>query len=114
MITYNWKITTCEHDTATGGIITAHWRADASQTVDGRLYTSSAYATLPMTPDPDDVNFIPYENVTEQQVLNWVWAQVDKTAIEQKLAVDLDKKINPPVAKGLPWEVPQPIVRGAR
>lgn len=99
MTTYNWTIATCEHEIATGGITVAHWRVTAE---DGE-YTASAYGTAGFTPDATDPAFKPYEQVTEAEVLAWVWEQVDKDATEAALAAKIEADKNPTSATGLPW-----------
>ena len=99
MIDYTWSISTCEHEVATGGITVAHWRVAA---VDGD-YSASAYGTCGFTPDATDPNFKPYEEVTEDEVLSWVWASVDKDAAEASLAQQIEAQKNPVTATGTPW-----------
>lgn len=97
MITYNWAISQCEHIAATGFISVAHWRCDA---VDGE-YAASVYSTASF---PEGEPSIPYAEVTEQEVLDWVWANgVDKAAAEASLAAQIETQKNPPVVSGLPW-----------
>lgn len=99
-IAYNWTITTCEHEVATGGITVAHWRCDA---VDGD-YTASAYGTCGFSPDASAPDFTPYDQVAEAQVLAWCWAgEVDQTQIETVLANKIDAQKNPVSASGTPW-----------
>ena len=67
-----------------------------------------------------DSTFIPYENLTENKVLNWVWKKIanvikggggnpdvavlGKEAIEKKVQADIDILLNPPVIyPPLPW-----------
>lgn len=95
----NWTIALCEHDVATGGITVAHWRVTAE---DGE-YTASAYGTAGFTPDATDPAFKPYDQVTEAEVLAWVWEQVDKDATEAALAAKIEADKNPTSATGLPW-----------
>lgn len=95
----NWTIALCEHDVATGGITTAHWRVSAE---DGE-YTASAYGTAGFIPDATDPAFKPYDQVTEAEVLAWVWEQVDKDATEAALAAQIEADKNPTSATGLPW-----------
>ena len=100
MTTYDWTISQCEHDVATGGITVAHWRVTAT---DGD-YSASAYGTAGFTPDPDAPGFVPYANVTEAEVLNWVWANgIDKDAAEASLASQIEALKHPKTASGLPW-----------
>lgn len=99
MTNYTWTIATCEHDIATGGITVAHWRCSAS---DGD-YTQSAYGTVGFTPDASAEGFKPYAGVTEADVLGWVWAEIDKDAMEAKLAAKIEAAKNPVSASGTPW-----------
>jgi hypothetical protein len=84
---------------ATGGITVAHWRCSA---VDGD-YTQSAYGTCGFTPDASAPGFKPYTDVTEADVLGWVWAEIDKGAMEAKLAAKIAAAKNPVSATGTPW-----------
>jgi hypothetical protein len=99
MTEYTWTIATCEHDIATGGITVAHWRCSA---VDGD-YTQSAYGTCGFTPDASAPGFKPYAGVTEADVLGWVWAEIDKDAMQAKLAAKIEAAKNPVSATGTPW-----------
>jgi len=98
-IEYTWTIPTCEHDIATGGITVAHWRASA---VDGD-YTASSYGTCGFTPDATDPDFKPYADVTEAEVLAWVWESVSQDDTEAALAANIDAQKNPTEASGTPW-----------
>ena len=99
MTDYTWTIATCEHDIATGGITVAHWRCSA---VDGD-FTASAYSTAGFTPDATSPDFKPYDEVTEAEVLGWVWASVDKDETEASLASQIEAQKNPVSASGTPW-----------
>jgi hypothetical protein len=46
---------------------------------------------------------VPYANLTEQQVLAWVWEGVDKAATEAALAAQIEAQKNPVSASGTPW-----------
>lgn len=92
-----WKITQCDSLTADGYITTAHWTATA---VDGD-YTASIYSTCSFG---EGTPSIPYASVTEQEVLNWCWANgVDKDATEAALAAQIELQKNPVEQTGLPW-----------
>ena len=61
-------------------------------------------ALLAFSPDPSSPDYTPYADVTESQVLDWVWADgVDKDAIEASLQANIDAQINPVTASGVPW-----------
>jgi hypothetical protein len=51
-------------------------------------------------------DIIPYEELTEEIVLNWVWVDggVDKTLVEESVNNELNNLLNPIVVKNpLPW-----------
>jgi len=91
-----WSITTLDREVSNGFVTTAHWRAEA---VDGE-HTASAYATVSWS---EGTPTIPYANLTEATVLNWVWESVDKTATESSLAAQIALLKNPIKASGTPW-----------
>jgi hypothetical protein len=89
-----------DRNAANGGVTTAHWNVSA---VDGD-YSASAYGTAGFTPDASAPDFVPYANLTEAEVLAWVWASgVDKDAAEASLAQQIEAQKNPVTLNGLPW-----------
>ena len=96
-MTTTWKITQTDYLTADGFITTAHWTATA---VDG-AYTASIYSTCSFAAATPS---IPYNSVTEQEVLDWCWSNgVDKAATESALAANIALQKNPVTATGTPW-----------
>lgn len=94
-----WTISQLDRTLPEGGVVTAHWRVTS---VDGE-YSASAYGTAGFTPNPDAPNFVPYDELTEDDVLAWVWGSIDKDAAETSLASQIDAQKNPVTATGLPW-----------
>jgi len=94
-----WTIAQLERNTADGGVTVAHWRCTA---VDGD-HSASAYGTCGFTPDASAAGFVPYENLTEADVLAWVHGSVDKDATEAALTAKIDAEKNPTTEAGLPW-----------
>jgi hypothetical protein len=91
-----WKIVQLDRKTADGFVTTAHW--DVTLT-DGE-YSARAYGACGF----DGELTTPYENLTEAQVLEWVWANgVDKAATEASLAAQIEAQKNPVSATGVPW-----------
>ena len=83
-------------------VITADWRCNGSQdNYSGTCYGSCSFA-------PPSGSFTPYEDLTQEQVLDWCFANgVDKTAIEANVTAQIENQINPPVvALPLPWVPP--------
>ena len=92
----NWTISTMEREVSNGFVITAHWQATA---IDGD-YTASIYSTASWA---DGTPVIPYENLTPETVLGWVWETVSKQATEDALAANIALQKNPTQASGTPW-----------
>jgi hypothetical protein len=96
-MTTTWTITTLDRNTADGFVKTAHWNCTA---VDGE-YSASIYSTCSWA---DGTVNIPYADLTQETVLNWVWANgVDKTATETALAANIALQKAPVTASGTPW-----------
>ena len=85
-------------------VVTAHWSCFGEESG----YTTSVYSTCSFP--PPEGTFIPYADLTQDQVLNWCWTNgVDKDATEQAVQTNLDNLINPPIiTPPLPWA--QPVV----
>jgi hypothetical protein len=96
MTTITWGITTLDRKTADGFVTTAHWQATA---VDGE-HTASIYSTCSW--EDGTVN-TPYDQLTQETVLGWVWESVDKTATEAALAAQIEAQKNPVTSTGVPW-----------
>jgi hypothetical protein len=88
--------------TLTDVVITADWRCNGSQdNYSGTCYGSTSFA-------PPSGEFTPYDQLTEQQVLDWCFSNgVNKTAIEANVTQQINDQINPPIiAPPLPWLPP--------
>jgi hypothetical protein len=94
-----WRVENTEYDPATHAITTVHWRCIAS---DGDT-SDSVYGSVGLTPDPDSDDFIPFEDLTPDDVLGWVWGSVDKDEQEAVATASLNARLNPSVLSGLPW-----------
>ena len=94
-----WTIANLERNLADGGVTVAHWRVEE---VDGD-YSAASYGTCSFTPDATDPSFVAYDNLTESDVLAWVWAEVDQAATEAALTADIESQKNPTSADGMPW-----------
>ena len=104
--TITWKIEQLERNVSDGGIFTAHWRVNASETVDETTYSSTVYGTIGFTPDASSESFISYDNLTEEIVIGWVKEHMGEeqvSAHETSLQNQIDTQKNPPTASGMPW-----------
>jgi len=107
-MTTTWTIAQLERTLDDGGVVVAHWRANASETVgegdDAVTYSATNYGTAGFTPDPSSSDWVAYDSITEEVALGWCFANgVDKDAIEASLAANIDGQINPTQAAGVPW-----------
>lgn len=91
-----WTISNLDRQVSDGLVTAGHWRVDA---VDGE-HTAGAYGSVGFTRGD---SFIPFDELTEAQVVEWVKAQLDVAEIEASLAGQIDKQKNPVTAHGLPW-----------
>ena len=92
-----WTISTCDRLTSDNFITTAHWTCTGT---DG-AFTGSVYSTCSWQAGTPT---IPYDQVTEAEVLNWIWTSgVDKDATEAAVAAQIEAQKNPVTATGTPW-----------
>jgi hypothetical protein len=111
MITLSWIIERLlvkpTEGSLTDVVITADWRCNGTQD----QYSGTCYGSTSFAP-PSGSGFTPYEDLTEQQVLNWCFANgVDQTSIEANVTAQINDQINPPIiAPPLPWLPPVEIV----
>ena len=130
---YEWKVLDTQRVIPTGGLFRADWKCTAIEEQGGYsnpkieirygTYThkdSEGNETYPSPNDsrydsssPDYVaDWIPFEDLTEEIVLTWIYNDCGKSEIETILyfklqgihAAVLDDNI--PMAAGLPWEQP--------
>ena len=99
----NWTIAQLERNTADGGVTVAHWKVSAEETVGDVTYSASAYGTCGFTPDSTADGFVAYADLTEADVLAWVWDSVDKDATEAALSAKIEADKNPVSTTGVPW-----------
>ena len=88
-----------ERETETGGVVTAHWRATLTE----GDYSASSYGTVGFTPDATDPSFVPFESLTEADVIAWVEAELDMEAMTASLQANIDEQKAPKSVAGLPW-----------
>lgn len=104
MINYTWIVTQMDCypqvDNEQDVVFTVHWTCVGT---DG-IYSSSVYNTCPV-PVSGDEPFTPYADLTQDQVLGWIWTSgVDKEATETAISQMIANQINPPVVTPpLPW-----------
>jgi hypothetical protein len=81
-----------------------HWRCSATEVDGDKTYSASVYSTCSV-PGPNPASFVPYNQLTQEEVLNWIWANgVDKAATEAAVLQQIENQKRPVVvAPPLPW-----------
>ena len=102
--TYTWSVTAMDCypqvDNETDVVFNVHWTCFGTDDT----YSASVYNTQAVTVSAEEP-FTPYADLTEAQVLNWVWSSgVDKDVTEAAVGQQIENQINPPVVTpALPW-----------
>jgi hypothetical protein len=92
-----WTISNLDRQTSDGFVTVAHWQCTAT---DGD-YSASIVNTCSWS---DGSPTVPYDSLTKETVLGWIWANgVDKDAVEEALAAQIELQKNPVKATGVPW-----------
>jgi hypothetical protein len=88
-------------------VVTAHWQCNGSEVSGDKTYTAQIYGTSSFQVDPGP-NYIPYEDLTQDIVLGWVWASgISKDGTEASVQKMIDNQIDPPIiSPPLPWAAP--------
>ena len=109
MTTFTWKVANLERNLPENKVYTVHYTVNAlSDTVDpnsesGGFYSAGAYGSVGL----DGEVTTPFENLTEEVVVGWVKEKLggeEKVAeIEAALQAQIDEKVAPSKAAGVPW-----------
>lgn len=95
-----WKIIFLQYTNDNDkGVVKARWTCEA---VDENIRFSDSGITV-FTPDPSSPDYVAYEDITEEMALDWVWNDIDKSAIETELQNKINEAKNPTTQKGKPW-----------
>ncbi len=108
---YTWKINHLDTKLVDGDlqkvVKSCRWSVDATDNEESATTASTfGYADFD---SPEAGAFVAYDDLTEEEVLNWVWAKVDKTTVENGLAGTIEEKKAPEVTiLRNPWLPPVP------
>lgn len=105
-----WKVTNLDlyptYNNYTDVVFNIHWDCLGQREHSGSTYTSRIYGVNDVTFSSGSV-FIPYEQLTENDVLEWLWNNMgsgSKQQFENDAAVKIDEQISPTVVTlPLPW-----------
>ena len=111
-ITNTWSVSNMVHQDSDGGVITVYWSMVAQN--DSGPESATEGGKLRLTPDPSSPDYIAYADLTEADVLGWVYNSLiegDETATEAKERVEADRtaKVQGQIDRaasqsdGVPW-----------
>ena len=112
-ITNTWSVTDMQHTDADGGVFLVYWSMVAAS--DGTpSYTASEGGKLRCEYDASAAGYIAYADLTEADVLGWVYTSLIKdteTAAEAKARIETDRtaKVQKQIdaasstSDGVPW-----------
>jgi len=88
-----------------------HWRYNATKVDGDKTYFADIYGSSSVS-QPNPQNFIPYEDVTEEEVISWLEKILPVEDMKLGLEANIALQINPvEVTLPLPWApVVEPIV----
>jgi len=95
-----WMQTTPTSANPSEAVLQVGWRCNGQ---DGD-YSGSVYSTCTL-PAANPANFTPYADLTQDQVLGWIWANgVNQSATEAAVAQQIEMQKNPPtIQPPPPW-----------
>jgi len=111
-ITYTWEITGLKtkdvSDSKTGAVVQTYWKKVGT---DENGNTGTFSGATPFTVDPTDDSgpFIPFEELTEEDVLTWIKSIVVddyEVHVNEQIQKQIDESITPVKDVDLPWAPP--------
>ena len=103
---YSWDIQTLKRDLSGNVVINVRW--DCTATYNSASAHNDGGVDIPYL-DPTASGFIPYDDLTQTEVWDWLNAQTGSfvsSSIQEQLSSSVNLKLNPPApttAEGLPW-----------
>lgn len=109
-ISTTWSVSNMTRNEADGGVVTVYWSCVAS---DG-TFSATEGGKLRCEPDADADGFVAYADLTEADVLGWVYTSLiegEETADEAKARIEANRtgKVQGQIdrasaqAEGMPW-----------
>ena len=109
-ITTTWSVSDMTHKDSDGGVFLVYWSLTAT---DG-TYSAQEGGKLRCTADPSASDYIAYADLTEANVLGWVYSSLivdDETAAEAKARIEAERtaKVQGQIDRaaanstGVPW-----------
>jgi hypothetical protein len=108
MTTKKWIIHSLERKTDNGFVFNVHWRYTITETdEDGKTYYADTYSVEHYEQDTESEDYIPYEELTEQDVIDWLiesFGEEKIISMDESLIKQIENQKNPITLSGLPWQ----------
>ena len=98
MIEYTWKIKQLDRKSSNGEVVGIHWTVFAKKD----SYIANSFGAININYS-EEYPFVPFEELTQETVLTWLWNNINKTEIEADLATRIAGMETPVIVSGLPW-----------
>jgi hypothetical protein len=95
-VNFVWKINQLEKNVLNGIVVTIHWECTGTEEITGtsaRTYGSIGLKTI----DSNDPNFILFENLSEQQVLDWLMKAIHVEDYKKAIINQIEELNSPQV-----------------
>ena len=105
-----WAVENMQHNDSDGGVVSVYWTCTAKN--DGGPEMANDGGKLHLAYDASAPDYIPYDNLTEDTVLGWVYSSLcvgdetpeeAKARVEARLVTKVNSVITPTISDGLPW-----------
>jgi hypothetical protein len=108
MSTKVWVISQMEvrnsEDNLNDVVIIVHYRRQATEVDGDKTYFAETYSTVNL-PNPDPANFIPYNQLTKEEVENWLNQVLPVEAMDASLDAQIEQQKHPQTSTpALPWQ----------
>ena len=106
-VTISWHIDQMVHVNADGGVVKASWSCVGKN--DSGPERSGQQGQTVFEYDASSPDFTPYADLTQDQVLQWVWGAMD-TGTKDQIQTMVTQKVNDKIqanateSTGLPWD----------
>ena len=114
-LTFTWQVTNLkirDIENKPSSVVQTYWKKTGT---DANGHTGTFTGATPFTVDPNDNSgpFIPFEQLTEQDVLDWIKTVVVdhyEDHVNGQIQKQIDEKANPITDAQLPWSSETPSI----
>lgn len=104
LVVFNWVIVQLDCKPSVDGlqdyVVTCHYRYNGTY----EQIFKEVYGTCSFEVDPDKPDYIPYAELTENDIIGWLETSLDVDALQSNICIQIEGTLNPPViVLPLPW-----------